>query len=288
MHLKTQATLVGLIGHHIEASLAPEIHMGEGYRQGLRYAYRLLDLSVLGVSIDELDTFLCLTSKVGFDGLAVTHPFKQSVVPLMDELSDEADALCAVNTIVFQDGRRVGHNTDWYGFYEAFGVHLPNVDRERVVQLGAGGAGGAVAYAGIRRGIKELVLFDLDVERASRVAAELMKTSGIAKVRVGLDLEAEIANASGLINASPVGMASLPGSPVPEKFLRPDLWVADIIYFPWETQLLNRARGLGAHTMNGGTMAVYQAAKQFLLFTGREPGIPEMLDRLQLLSAQRA
>ncbi|KTT47306.1 shikimate dehydrogenase, partial [Pseudomonas oryzihabitans] len=140
-----KSVLAGLIGAGIQASLTPAMHEREGDAQGLRYLYRLIDLDVLGLSADALPELLRAAQRTGFTGLNITFPCKQAIIPLLDDLSPEARGIGAVNTVVLADGRTVGHNTDCLGFAEGFRRGLPDVAKRLVVQLGAGGAGSAVA-----------------------------------------------------------------------------------------------------------------------------------------------
>ena len=190
------------------------------------------------------------------------------MLPLLTTLSDDARFLGAVNTVVLRDGKREGHNTDWWGFAENFRRRMPDAPRDRVVQLGAGGAGAAVAYAAMTLGTGHLTIVDVDASRAQAVAASLCERFGAGRATAASDAAAAIAEADGLINTSPVGMDKYPGTPVPVSLLRPALWVADIIYFPMETALLRAARGLGCRVLDGGGMAVFQAVGAFGLFTG--------------------
>jgi shikimate dehydrogenase len=269
--------LAGLIGTGIQASLTPRLHEREGAEQGLRSIYRLLDLSTLGLGVEALDGLLSSAQQFGFTGLNITHPCKQAVIPLLDELSDDARALGAVNTVVLRDGRRIGHNTDWWGFAEGFKRGLPGVQRRQVVQLGAGGAGAAVAHAALTLGTERLVVFDTDPARADTLAAELTDRFGTGRAVAGTDLSTAMAAADGVINCSPVGMAKYPGMPLPAHLLRPSHWVAEIVYFPLETELLRTAQALGCRTLHGGGMAVFQAVGAFRLFTGLEPDAERML-----------
>ena len=269
--MNKQAVLIGLIGADIQGSAAPELHMTEGERLGLRYIYRLIDLSRLGLGPDALPALLEAAERTGFNGLAITHPCKQAVIPYLTELSNDAQALGAVNTVILSDGKRIGHNTDWIGFAEAFRCNMTNAEKRRVVQLGAGGAGAAVAHAGLTLGYELLTLFDMDSRRAGEVVERLTKHFGEGRAVVGSNLEEAIAAADGIVNATPIGMDAHPGMPLSPALLRPDLWVSDVIYFPRETELLRHARALGTQTSNGGDMAVYQAAEQFRLFTGITP-----------------
>ena len=256
--------LTGLIGMDIQSSRSPEMHMREAAAQGIALRYELFDLASEDHTSAYLATTLDAVQRAGFAGVNITHPFKQSVMALLDRLSDEARAIGAVNTVVFAAEGRVGYNTDSSGFAEGFERQLAGANVDRVVQIGAGGAGAATAMAMVNLGCRELVIIDPQGDRADDLVSRL--PGKIA--RVGRDLAAELAAASGLINATPIGMEGYPGSPVDVALLRPDLWVADVVYFPLETELLRAARAIGCRTAHGGDMAVFQAARAFDLFTG--------------------
>jgi shikimate dehydrogenase len=206
---------------------------------------------------------------MGFAGLNITYPCKQAVIPLLDELSDEARAMGAVNTVVFHDGKVTGHNTDGSGWRWGFERTLPDADLSRVVLLGAGGAGSAIAHSVCRMKADSLVVVDSDGARAAALAAELTRQYGGPRINASSDAAASLLGASGLIHATPTGMDKLPGLPLPAALLRPALWVAEIVYFPLETALLKAARAVGCRIVDGGTMAVGQAIGAFELFTGR-------------------
>lgn len=269
--------LVGLVGAGIQDSRTPRLHEREGAEQGLRYVYKLIDLEVLGLDASALPDILTSAQRFGFAGLNITYPCKQAVIPLLDELSPDAAALGAVNTIVLKDGRRIGHNTDWWGFAESFKRDLPDVRKDRVVQFGAGGAGAAVAHALLTLGVGEITLIDTHEERAHSLAAALSERFGAGCASATSDCAEAMANADGLVNTTPLGMAKYPGMAVPAEMLRTDLWVADIVYFPLETELLRQARARGCRTMSGGGMAVFQAVGAFRLFTDQEPDSARML-----------
>ncbi len=271
------AVLAALIGSGIQASRTPALHEREGAAQGLRYVYKLVDVERLGLGPEALPELLTAAQRMGFAGLNITHPCKQAVIPLLDELSEDARALGAVNTVVLRDGRRIGHNTDWWGFAEGFRRGLPDASREQVVQLGAGGAGAAVAHAALTLGVGRLTVFDVDAAKAAALAADLSDRFGAGRTAAGTNLPAAMAEADGLINCTPIGMAKYPGLPLPAGLLRPTLWVAEIVYFPLETELLRTARALGCRTLDGGGMAVFQAVGAFRLFTGLEPDAGRML-----------
>ncbi|MES2044443.1 MAG: shikimate dehydrogenase [Pseudomonadota bacterium] len=256
--------LTGLIGMDIQSSRSPEMHMREAAAQGIALRYELFDLAGAGHASADLATTLDAVERAGFAGVNITHPFKQSVIALLDRLSDEARAIGAVNTVVFGADGRVGYNTDSSGFAEGFERQLAGANVARVVQIGAGGAGAATATAMVNLGCNELVVIDSQADRAEDLVSRLPGTIAC----VGRDLAAELAAASGLINATPIGMEGYPGTPIDTALLRPALWVADVVYFPLETELLRAARAIGCRTAHGGDMAVFQAARAFDLFTG--------------------
>ena len=276
--------LCGLFGAGIAGTRSPAMHEAEAAALGLRYVYRPIDFAVLGGDAAALPQMLDAAAALGFDGINITHPFKQVVIPLLDAVSDDAGAIGAVNTVVFRGGRKTGHNTDWWGFAENVRRFLPGAALGRVVQVGAGGAGAAVAHALLTLGAQDLALHDLDARRAAALVHALNARFGAGRARLAGDLDAELAGADGLVQTSPVGMQGHPGLPVPADSLHPPLWVADVIYFPLETELLRRARAAGCRTLDGGGMAVLQAAEALRLFTGVAPDIDRMLRHFTALA----
>ncbi|MFD3929158.1 shikimate dehydrogenase [Streptomyces sp. NPDC058614] len=271
--------LVGLIGSGIGPSLSPALHEREADRQGLRYLYRLIDIDRLGVGPEAVGDLVRAARDLGFDGLNITHPCKQLVIPHLDELAPQAEALGAVNTVVFEGGRAIGHNTDVTGFATSFARGLPDVSLERVVQLGAGGAGVAVAYAVLTLGAGHVTVVDPVLDRASGLAALLNRHFGEGRAAAASpdSLGGLLARADGVVHATPTGMAAHPGLPFEASLLHPGLWVAEVVYRPLETELLRAARAVGCAVLDGGGMAVFQAVDAFRLFTGREPDSGRML-----------
>ncbi|MPQ69134.1 MULTISPECIES: shikimate dehydrogenase [Pseudomonas] len=267
MNLNKKSVLAGLIGAGIQASRTPAMHEQEGDAQGIRYVYRLIDLDALKLDVNGLPELLKSAERMGYTGLNITYPCKQAILPLLDELSDEARGIGAVNTVVFREGKRIGHNTDCLGFAEGFRRGLAQAARHRVIQMGAGGAGAAVAHALLSEGVGQLAIFEVDPSRAQALVDNLNAHFGAGRAIVGRDLAAALAAADGVVNTTPVGMAKLPGTPLPVTLLHAGLWVAEIVYFPLETELLKQARALGCRTLDGGSMAVFQAVKAFELFT---------------------
>jgi shikimate dehydrogenase len=286
--------LVGLIGAGIGPSLSPALHQREADRQGLRYLYRLLDLDVLGRTPEAVGDLVRAARDLGYDGLNITHPCKQLVIDHLDALDPRAEALGAVNTVVFDDGRAIGHNTDVTGFAAAFARGLPDAPLERVVQLGAGGAGAAVAHAVLTLGAGRVTVVDALPERAAALADSLVRhfgpgRAGAATVDRLPALLGEADGCGGLVHATPTGMAAHPGLPLPAELLHPGMWVAEVVYRPLETELLRAARVRGCAALGGGGMAVFQAADAFRLFTGREPDSGRMLaDFGELVGVERS
>lgn len=280
----TSLMRVGLIGSGIQRSLTPAMHMAEGSAHGYRYDYELLDLDVLGVGVEQLPQLLAQAEQRGFLGLNITHPCKQTVMPLLHELSDEAATLGAVNTVVLRNGRRIGHNTDWWGFAEGFRRQLPDADLSHVVQLGAGGAGAATAFAILKMGATSLTIVDVNQARAQTLAMSMQQHFPSASVVSAATPDAALGAATGLVHATPTGMDKHPGMPLSADLLRPDLWVAEIVYFPLETALLAEARQRGCRVADGGGMAVYQAVRAFELFTGLKPDADRMRAHFQTLT----
>jgi len=280
--------LVGLIGEGIGLSLSPLLHQREADRQGIRLIYTIIDSHETALDAADLPELLRWAVRLGYRGLNVTYPFKQEVVGHLDELSSEARAVGAVNTVVFKDGRSTGYNTDWSGFRRGFERSFADAPRQHVVQLGAGGAGSAVAHAMLTVGAKHVTIVDLDTHKAAQLVDMLQSEFGADRVSCDTtgDLSRVLAGAQGVINTTPIGMAHHPGSPIPPEDLRPDLWVADIVYRPTDTELLRSARAVGARTLDGGGMNLYQAVAAFEYFTGTAADVDAMqADSTELLNS---
>ncbi|MEY8043639.1 shikimate dehydrogenase [Saccharopolyspora cebuensis] len=269
--------LIGLVGSGIGPSLSPPLHEREAAELGLAYRYTRWDLDELGSAPEEVGDLLAEARAAGYRGLNITHPCKQLVVEHLDELSPDAAALGSVNTVVFEPGRAIGHNTDWSGFSRSLTRGLPGAPLDRLVLLGAGGAGSAVGHALLSLGAAELTVVDVDADRSTALADGLRARFGDDRVTAGTELTAAVAAADGLVHATPTGMAEHPGLPLPAELLRPDLWVADVVYRPLRTELVEAAHERGCRVLPGGGMAVFQAADALELFTGVRPDVERML-----------
>ena len=277
--------LLGLIGTGIQRSLSPALQEEEARLHGLRLHYQLIDLAAAGVGTDALPGLIQAVRIMGFAGLNITYPCKQLVIPLLDDLSEEARAIGAVNTIVREGERLVGYNTDASGWAWGFKRALPKADLSRVVLLGAGGAGAAVGYAALGLGVSELSIFDVDPSRAAALASTLRMQFPNKKIAQSANLKSALSSATGLIHCTPIGMLGHPGMPLDEKLLRSSMWVSEIVYVPIETELLKAARRAGCATADGGHMNVGQAIRGFKLFTGREADAGRMDAHFRRLAA---
>lgn len=270
-----RSVLVGLIGRGTALSRTPRMHEVEGARQGLRYVYRRLDPAEMRAPA-TLEEMLRAAEICGYAGVNVTHPYKQEAMALLDDLSEEARAVGAVNTIVLTAGRRVGHNTDLSGFAESFRRSMGRERLDRVVLIGAGGAGSAVANALLDCGVGTLLVADTNKVGAQKLVADLEGRFGAGRAVVAESADAVAGTVDGIVNATPVGMADHPGTPLPVALLDSRHWVVDIIYFPMETEFVTAAKAAGCRVATGAGMALFQAVKAFELFSGL-PADPEAM-----------
>ena len=261
---------MGLVGRGIGLSRSPAMHEAEATAQGLSCSYELFDqdADMEGGLSDILDR----CEAAGFAGLNVTFPYKQAVIAHLDHLSDAAQRIGAVNTIVFRDGKRHGHNTDFWGFTESLRSGLPGATLDAVLLLGAGGAGAALAHALVDMRVGQLLIADT----RDGAAEELARAAG-PRAEPVRDCAKAAEIVDGIVNATPVGMGTNPETPIDPDLIQPRHWVADIVYFPLETALLKVAKERGCRTLSGEGMAVFQAVRAFELFTGR----PADADRMR-------
>ncbi len=247
------------------------MHEQAAHGLGVRCHYQLIE--VAGADAGELRVLLDGVRRLGFAGVNVTYPYKETVVDLLDELSPDAAAMGAVNTVVIRDDRLIGYNTDTTGFARAAANMVADSRPGGVAVIGAGGVGKAIAFALVNLGIVELRIFDADRAKADKLALLLKPHDRVIAVE---RVEDAVQGAVGLVNATPLGMLPNRDSPLPEALLHRELWVADAVYFPLWTPLLLAAKARGARVMTGRDLAIYQAADAFELFTGLVPSAAEM------------
>jgi shikimate dehydrogenase len=274
--------LTGLIGAPIAHSASPAMHERAAEGLGLRGHYQLIE--VAGADAAGLRLMLEGVRRLGFAGVNVTFPYKEAVVPLLDELAPGAAAMGAVNTVVASNGRLIGHNTDTTGFARAVAPLLA-ASGNAVAVIGTGGVGKAIAFALASLDVTDIRIFDSEPARAEKLAALLVKQGG---ARVAASVEDALDGATGLVNGTPVGMLPNRGMPVPAALLHEKMWVADAVYSPLITPLLAAAQAKGARIMTGRELAIYQAADAFELFTGLAPSTEVMGEAFDEVMAARS
>lgn len=281
--------LVGLIGSNILKSLSPAMFEGACAGIGIQGHYHLMDLDQLpGRTLEGL-LQSCRTA--GFRGVNVTYPCKEAVLPLLDEVSPEAQQVGAVNTVVISpEGRTSGHNTDRVGFRRAFEERLgaEATRGKTAILVGAGGAGRAVAFALLDLGVQTLLVHDARPQAAEALVEALRRFAGLERAATVFDVEAALVQSAGIVNATPVGMLGIPGNPLPTNAINERHWVADVIYTPLETECLKQSLALSARTMGGAGMCVHQAAETFRLFTGHAPDVRRLGAIFDAAAAERA
>ena len=266
--------LCGVIGDPIEHTMSPAMHNAAFTQMGLDYIYVSFQ-----VKEEELDKAIDGMRALNIRGLNVTLPHKVAIIPLLDELDPLAEKIGAVNTISNDDGVLKGYNTDASGFLQALLERGIEPEEKKVVMLGAGGASRAVSFSLVERGA-HLVILNRRLERAEELAGRLSTT--LNKEVKALELVADnlaqvLGEADILVNATSVGMSpDINKTPVPSSLLKPGLVVVDIVYNPIRTRLLREAEAVGAKTIGGVDMFVWQGALAFEIWTGAKAPVELM------------
>lgn len=262
---KSKRVLLGLIGFPIAHSATPTTQEAAARAAGIEAHYHLIEAA--GAGREDLAAMLDGIRRLGFSGINVTYPYKEAVVPLLDGLSEQAAAMGAVNTIVVDDGRLIGHNTDASGFATAY-RRLGRQDGDKPVAIiGTGGVGKAIAFALAGCGVTRLRLCDVDRSRAEALAG-LLGTRAIVEIANSAKEAAE--GAAGIVNGTPIGMLPDRGIPIEPSAIQTSQWVADAVYHPLWTPLLKAAQKAGATVMTGRELSIHQAVDAFRLLTGLE------------------
>ncbi|MEM2972262.1 MAG: shikimate dehydrogenase [Candidatus Bathyarchaeia archaeon] len=275
MRISGDTKICALIGDPVEHSLSPHIQNAAFRHLNLNFVY-----VAFRVKKENVEKALQGARALGIKGLNVTMPLKIAVVSHLDELEPDAEKMGAVNTILNKDGQLIGYNTDGLGALEALKAHGQNPTGKNIIILGAGGAARAVAFA-LCKEAKSTLILNRTVEKAKNLAEELSKTLGKTVRHGRLDYETlakEMANADILVNATSLGMAPHENeTPVDKALLRRNLTVFDLVYNPPETRLLGEAKTVGAKTVDGLFMLVYQGALSFEIWTGKKAPIDVMM-----------
>lgn len=277
MKISGKTKVCALIGDPVEHSLSPCFQNAAFKHLNLDFVY-----VVFTVKAEELKSAVIGLRSLGIHGFNVTMPHKISVIQYLDELSEDAEKIGSVNTVLNRDGRLIGYTTDGIGALNALRGNGVEPAGKKIVILGAGGASRSVSFA-LAGEAGELVILNRTAKRAETLASDLKRFKG-KQVRVRYErlgeeeLSRELEDADILINATPVGMVPLENEmPVDEKHLRPDLAVFDLVYNPLETRLLRKAREIGAKTVDGLSMLIHQGAASFEIWTGIEAPIDVMM-----------
>src|SRR6476661_2880239 len=275
--MKPPRMLIGLTGANIMGSLSPALFAEAFAAAGIDGFYHLIDVERLPER--RLPRLLDAVKAAGFAGTNITYPFKQDVMALLDAVDPEAAQIGAVNTVaIAPDGRTTGYNFDRVGFRRSFEESLgrDRANGAAVVQIGAGGAGRATAFALMDLGVSVLVIHDRDAGRAKALTADLARHFDPSRCRLAGDLAGDIAAADGIVNATQMGMRGFPGNPVPVSAIKPSHWAADVIYTPVDTEFIKAAIATGARVMSGDGMCVHQAVEAFRFFTGITPDLARL------------
>jgi len=263
--------ICGVIGYPIEHTMSPVMHNTAFSKLGLDYVY-----VAFRVKAAELSQAVAGMKALNITGLNVTIPHKVSIIPFLDKLDPLAEKIGAVNTVTNNDGVLTGANTDASGFLQALMDQGVDPAKKRVAILGAGGAARAICFSLAERGA-ELVILNrkLELDWAEKLAAEI--SGAFNKEVPALELnEANLAATLGkselLVNATSVGMIPNPDqTPVPASLLKPGMVVFDAVYNPIQTRLRREAEAIGAKTISGLDMLVWQGALAFEKWTGQKP-----------------
>lgn len=277
--MDNQTVLTGLFGNPVAQSMSPDMHNAAFHKLGLNFAYMAFAIEQSGLR-SAVEAIRALSMR----GVNVTIPHKVAVMEFLDEIDAEALAIGAVNTIVNEDGKLIGYNTDGRGFVrsliEETGVPLTG---KRVLILGAGGAARAVGVSLAKEGIQQIIVANRSRERAQELSDHLSRfvpSSSAISLSDCEDLQA----VDIVINTTSVGMyPEINHSPIPKELLRPHLLISDLIYNPYQTKLLSEGLEIGAKIHNGLGMFVHQGALAFEMWTGQ----PAPVDVMKRVVEQR-
>jgi len=265
--------IYGVLGYPVKHSLSPLMHNAAFRALNINAEYRLFEKAP-----DELEGFIRSLAEEGICGINVTVPYKEKVIPYLNNLSEEAKLISAVNTIKATGNNLEGYNTDGDGFIrhlrEDLGFEPGN---KRAALLGAGGAARAVSvYLCVARA-KAIAIYDVDKAKAQALAAMLVEHFKKVEVRSYNTIkDLNIKECDLLVNATPVGMKEPDPCIVDEHYIKNTQLVYDLVYNPRETKLLKMAKERGAKTSNGLGMLLYQGARAFEVWTGKPAPIEVM------------
>lgn len=255
---------LGLIGKAIINSSSPDLHRRLGELTGIPTSYDLFDANEQPIA--SLEAQVRQVIGEGYRGVNVTYPWKEEAVRLATRLSEGARMVGAANTLVFEGDEIVADNTDFTGFMSGFRATLGERKPGRVLLLGTGGVGKAVAFGLGRLGASEVILMDLDAAKSRQLAEEL-KAQGFAASTITPEQVAEtVPGCDGLVNCTPIGHEKSPGCPLPKELVAAHHWIFDAVYVPAVTEFVAAARAVGAAVVSGVSLFVFQGVDAFKRF----------------------
>ena len=282
---------IGLIGYPLKHSISPDFQQAalDYYQLDIRY-------ELWETKPEKLQPAVAKIKEDQNLGANVTVPYKEAVLPLLDEVDNLASSIGAVNTIVKKDDKLLGFNTDAYGFIEALGKEgYIDPEGKRVVILGAGGVARAVSFALVQKNAKSVLIINRTFKRARALAGSVASyirdsSPGLATSQTKVSALPWQSIHSGetfshchlIVNCTAIGMKHSPQegqSPLSLEVIPKGILVYDLVYNPWPTPLLRLAQKAGANTLGGLPMLVYQGAASFKLWTGREAPVEIMLNK---------
>jgi len=280
--------LLGVIGDPIRHSLSPIMHNFILDYFGLNYCYHSFHIVP-----EKLKEAIRSFKLLDFVGINVTLPHKQTIIALLDDVAPDARKLKAVNTVLFQNGKAIGYNTDCSGFLSSLSLIKGSLRNQKAVVLGAGGSARAVIYALIQMGVNEIMIYNRSLENAERLVRYIREAMDFSEIYArqlsDYRIFESIQKAKILINATSVGMAPYTETcPLPESIIFPEgILVYDLIYNPVETKLLKMANFQGVRTMSGLDMLVLQGVESLKIWTGKNIDVSKILSNIKKLLLQQ-
>jgi len=277
--------ITALLGHPVKQSLSALMHNTGFEYLGLDYLYIPFDIEQ-----KDLETTVAGLKALDFTGFNLTMPHKQEIIQYLDEVSEEAKLIGAVNTVVIKKGRLIGYNTDGKGYIASLEEEKVPLKNQKVVMVGAGGAAKSIAIQLAMEGAREIFLLNRTIGPAKEIADTIAENIRGCRVKfqefTQNNLQKALEGANILINCTPLGMHSMKDSSIieDESILRKELVVSDVIYNPCETKLLRQGKNRGCKTLNGLGMLIWQGAFAFKLWTGEDMPVEVVREKMAINS----
>jgi shikimate dehydrogenase len=267
---------LGLIGHPVEHSLSPWIHTQFMEQSGVEGEYKLYPIEP-----DVFDEKITALLQSGIDGFNITVPYKQRIIPFLDELDPDASKIGAVNTAVRKNGKWIGYNTDGSGYVRALEQVIPSQESLHVLMLGAGGAARGIYRALVANGFRYVDIANRTVSKAEQLL-QIQEPETITEILSYEEAQQKLDSYDIIIHTSSVGMSPCDCEQIiPLANLKSNAVVSDIVYKPIETMLLRSAKQQGAAIHHGHSMLLYQAQYAFEIWSGEQVVIGELLNQLE-------